>query len=170
MIRNPLVMMLRTVLRSTNAIAGSAATCALAMGVTLVALAGCSGNGTPASGADPNLASLTTIYVDHMNAHQGNPPQNEAAFKDYIRQHGAHRLKGADLNELDALFISTRDNQALVFIYGINADPRRQSTIIGYEHSAVDGKRTVGYRYGTVELVDHARFAELMPTLTAGKR
>ena len=170
MIRNPLVTMLRTVLRSSNAIAGSAATFALGMGVTLAALAGCSGNGAPASGADPNLAILTTIYVDHMNAHQGNPPQNEAAFKDYIRQHGAHRLKGADMNELNALFVSTRDNQPLVFIYGINADARRRSTIIGYEHSAVDGMRTVGYRYGTVELVDHARFTELMPTLTAAKR
>jgi hypothetical protein len=105
-----------------------------------------------------------------MNAHQGNPPQNEVAFKDYIRQYGAPRLKGADMNELNALFVSTRDNQPLVFIYGINADPRRQSTIIGYEHSAVDGMRTVGYRYGTVELVDHARFTELVPALAAAKR
>ena len=82
------------------------------MGVTLAALAGCSGNAAPASGADPNLAILTTIYVDHMNTHQGNPPQNEAAFKDYIRQHGADRLKGADMNELNALFVSTRKSAA----------------------------------------------------------
>ena len=105
-----------------------------------------------------------------MNAHQGNPPKDEAAFKDYIRQHGAHRLKGADMNELDALFVSTRDNQPLVFIYGINADPRRQSAVIGYEQSAVDGKRTVGYRHGTVELVDDARFTELAPAPAAAKR
>jgi hypothetical protein len=167
---NPLVTMLRTVLRSGNAIAGSAATCALAMGMTLAALAGCSGNGAPASGADPNLAMLTAIYVDHMNAHQGNPPQNEAAFKDYIRQHGAHRLKGADMNVLDALFDSTRDHQPLVFIYGINTDPRRQSAVIGYEQSPVDGTRTVGYRHGTVELVDDARFTELAPGPAAAKR
>jgi hypothetical protein len=145
-IRNPPVTIVRTVLRSSNAIAGIAATCVLGMGVTLAALAGCSGNGAPASGVDSNLAMLTTIYVDHMNAHQGNPPRNEAAFKDYIRQHGARRLKGADINELNALFVSSRDNQPLVFVYGINADPRRQSNIIGYEHSAVDGMRTVGYR------------------------
>src|ERR1700752_2799732 len=162
--------MLRTVLRSSNAIAGSAATCALAMGVALATLSGCSGNKSPASGADPNLDILTTIYVDHMNAHQGDPPKDEAAFKDYIRQHGAHRLTGAAINELDILFVSTRDNKPLVFIYGINADPRRQSTIIGYEQSAVDGKRSVGYRHGTVELVDQARFTELAPAPAAAKR
>jgi len=89
---------------------------------------------------------------------------------DFLEAFMHHPDIGADMNELNALFVSTRDNQPLVFIYGINADPRRQSTIIGYEHSAVDGMRTVGYRYGTVELVDHARFTELMPTLTAAKR
>lgn len=138
--------------------------------VALATLVGCGEANAPASGADPNLAMLTKIYVDHMNAHQGNPPKDEAAFKDYIRQHGAHRLKGADMNELDALFVSTRDNQPLVFIYGINADPRRQSTVIGYEQSAIDGKRTVGYRHGTAELVDEARFTELGPAPTAAKR
>ena len=55
-------------------------------------------------------------------------------------------------------------------MYGINADPRRQSTIIGYDHSAVDGNRTVGYRHGTAELVDNARFTELVPLPAAAKR
>ena len=170
MIRNPLVTMLRTVWRLSGAIARSAATCALALGVTLAALAGCSGNAAPASGADPNLAMLTKIYVDHMNVHQGTPPKDEAAFKDYIRQHGAHRLKGADMNELDALFVSTRDNQQLVFVYGTSPDPRRQSAVVGYEQSAVDGKRTVGYRHGTAELVDEAQFAEMAPAPMAAGR
>jgi hypothetical protein len=140
------------------------------MGVTLASMAGCSSNGASANGADPNLAMLTKIYVDHMNAHQGNPPKDEAAFKDYIRQHSAHRLKGADMNELDALFVSTRDHQPLVFIYGISADPRRQSAVIGYEQSTIGGRRTIGYRYGTAELVDDARFTELASGLAAAKR
>jgi hypothetical protein len=142
----------------------------LTLGVTLTALAGCSGRGAPADGADPNLSVLTKIYVDHMNAHEGNPPKDEATFKDYIRQYGAHRLKGANMNELDALFVSTRDHQPLVFVYGINADPRRQSAVIGYEQSPVEGKRTVGYRHGTIELVDEARFSELVPGAAAAKR
>ena len=90
-------------------------------------------------------------------------------LRTYIRQHGAHRLKGADMNELDALFVSTRDNQPLVFVYGTNPDPRRQSAVIGYEQSAVDGKRTVGYRHGTAELVDDARFAEIGARLDGGR-
>jgi hypothetical protein len=142
----------------------------LTVGVTLMALAGCSGQRVPADGADPNLTVLTKIYVDHMNAHSGNPPKDEAAFKDYIRQHGAPRLKGANMSELDALFVSSRDHQPLVFVYGIGADPRRQSAVIGYEQSPVDGKRTVGYRHGTIELVDDARFSELVPGAATAKR
>jgi hypothetical protein len=144
--------------------------CALSAVAALATLSGCSGNAASAGGADPNLTVLTKVYVDHMNVHQGRPPKDEAAFKDYIRQHGGHRLKGADMNELDALFVSTRDNQPLIFVYGTNADPRRQSTVIGYEQSTVDGKRTVGYRHGTAELVDDARFAEVAPAPTAAKR
>jgi hypothetical protein len=144
--------------------------CALTVVVGLVMLSGCGGNAAPAGGADPHLTVLTKIYGDHMNAHQGRAPKDEAAFKDYIRQHGAHRLKGVDMSELDALFDSTRDDQPLVFVYGRNVDPRRQSNVIGHEQSAVDGKRTVGYRDGTSELVDESRFAEMAPAPVAANR
>ena len=156
--------------RLNRTIADIASFGALALAVMLPTWAGCGGSAASAGGADPNLTVLTKVYVDHMNAHQGSPPKDEAAFKDYIRQHGAHRLNGADMNQLDALFVSTRDNQPLVFIYGANADPRRQSSVIGYEQSTVDGKRTVGYRHGTAELVDDSRFAEMAPAPTAAKR
>jgi hypothetical protein len=164
------VAMPRTVLRSSDKTAGNAAAIALILGMTLTALAGCSGDGAPGGGTDPNLSLLAKLYIDHMNAHEGSPPKDEAAFKDYIRQNGAQRLKGIDMNGLDDLFVSSRDHQPLVFVYGINTDPRRQSAVIGYEQSSVDGKRTVGYRYGTAELVDDARFSELAPGAAAAKR
>ena len=170
MMMSALLTTLPTVVRWSRAIAKCAAICMLALTAVLPTLTGCSGHAASAGGADPNLTVLTKIYVDHMNAHQGSPPKDVAAFKAYIRQHGAHRLKGVDMNELDVLFVSTRDNQPLVFIYGINADPRRRSSVIGYEQSAVDGKRTVGYRHGTPELIDDARFTELAPVPIGAKR
>jgi len=133
--------------------------------IAVAILAGCSGTATPASEADPHLAVLTKIYVDHLNAHQGLPPKDEAAFKQYIGQHGAHRLKDAATSNLNSLFISTRDNQPLVFVYGASANPAKQTSLIGYEQSAVDGKRTVGYRHGTAELVEESQFATLAPPL-----
>jgi hypothetical protein len=160
----------RSILHSSDMTTGNAAAFVLAVSMTLTALTGCSGDRAPAGSGDSNLAVLTKIYVDHMNAHEGSPPKDETAFKDYIRQYGAHRLKGANMNELDALFVSTRDHQPLVFIYGVSADPRRQSAVVGYEQSPVDGKRTVGYRYGTIELVDDARFSELLAGAAAAKR
>jgi hypothetical protein len=170
MIESPPVTMLQMISLSSNSTTKNVTGCVLAMGATLAAFAGCSGNNAPSSGADPNLAMLTAIYVDHMNAHQGVPPKDEAAFKESIRQHGANRRKGADINDLHSLFVSSRDNKPLVFIYGIPADPRRQSTVIGYEQSPVDGKRTVGYRHGTAELVDETRFRELVPAPATANR
>ena len=137
---------------------------ASAVAITFALLTGCSRTATPASEADPHLAVLTKLYVDHLNAHQGLPPKDEAAFKSYVSQHGAHRLKDAATSDLNALFISTRDNQPLVFVYGASANPAKQTPLIGYERSAVDGKRTVGYRHGTAELVEESQFATLAPT------
>lgn len=114
---------------------------------------------------------LTKIYVDHMNAHQGTPPKDEAAFKTYIRAHGAPRLKGRGVNELDSLFVSTRDNQPLAFVYAISpTNPLKQSLVIGYERSATNGRRTVGYRHGDSELVDEAKFQELAPAVAAVRK
>ena len=137
----------------------------------LVLSAGCSRPAASDSGADPHLSTLTKIYVDHMNAHQGTPPKDEATFKTYIRAHGAPRLKEHDVNEVDSLFISTRDSQPLAFVYATNpTNPSKQSLIIGYERSATDGKRTVGYRHGDSELVDEAKFLELAPAVAAVRK
>lgn len=143
----------------------------LILGAILILLAGCSRPAASDTGGDPHLSMLTKIYVDHMNAHQGTPPKDEAAFKAYIRAHGAPRLKGHDVNELDSLFVSTRDNQPLAFVYSTSStSPLRQSLVIGYERSATDGKRTVGYRHGDSELVDETKFQELAPLAAAARR
>lgn len=142
----------------------------LILGAILILFAGCSRPAASDAGADPHLSMLTKIYADHMNAHQGTPPKDEAAFKTYIRAYGASRLKGHDVNEVDSLFISTRDNQPLAFVYAVSAaTPLKQSVVIGYERSATDGKRTVGYRHGDSELVDETKFQELAPPAAAAR-
>lgn len=137
--------------------------------VGLLVLTGCGRDASSDTGTDRNLALLTKIYADHMNSHQGSPPKNEGAFREFIRAHGAHRLDQAGVDNAEQLFISTRDHQPLVFVYGPHPDPRRQSMVIGYEQSAVEGKRTVGYRHGTAELVEETRFRELVPLPATGK-
>lgn len=136
----------------------------LIVGATLMILSGCGRSASSSAGADPNLTMLTKLYVDHMNARQGAVPKDEAAFKTYIREHGAYRLKGRDATEVDSLFTSTRDHQPLDFVYGGNPPKSAQQTmVIGYERTAIEGKRTVGYRHGDAELIDEAKFQELFP-------
>jgi hypothetical protein len=134
------------------------------------ALAGCGRQAPSDGGADPHLALLTKLFADHLNANQGQAPKNEVAFKKYIRQHGAHRLAGVDPNHIESLFVSTRTKKPLVFLYGGVSDPGLTSTVVAYEEPAVDGKRSVGYRYGSAELVTVAAFAELMPTALVPRR
>lgn len=131
--------------------------------VLLLSVVGCGGPQGAGVDADPHLAVLTKLYVDHLNANQGQPPRDEKQFKEFIRANGASRLKERGLEDLDALFVSARDDKPLVIFYGRADDPRLRGSVVGHEQLGIDGSRCVGMRYGTVQLVDEAQFAELVP-------
>ena len=69
---------------------------------------------------------------------------------------------------VDELFVSDRDGQPLVVTYG-KYPAGMNARIVVYEKNGADGKRFVGYNSGAVELVDDARFNELVTSSTAPK-
>ena len=120
---------------------------------------------SPGSGAIPTWL-LTKLYADHLNANQGRIPARRGRVQGLHSPArspatGKHRPR-----QIDSLFVSTRDNRPLVVVYKPPADPR-QLAVVAYEQSAVDGKRSVGYRSGTAELIDEAAFPDLAPTAAA---
>jgi hypothetical protein len=88
----------------------------------------------------------------------GHNPGNSEEFKQIIPRLGLS-LEKLSVNSVDDLFVSERDGQPLVVIYG-PSNPT--SDVIVHEQTGVNGKRQVGHKIGLVEEVDDARFKELM--------
>ena len=97
-----------------------------------------------------------------METSTGRPPANEMEFKRFIAEKGAPMLERAGMANLDELFVSERDGQPFVVIYG-KYPPGMTSRIAAYEQNGVGGKRQVGYSAGAVEQIDETRFRELVP-------
>jgi hypothetical protein len=86
---------------------------------------------------------------------QGRLPRNNEELKAHIRSQGGQSV--------DELFISERDNQPYVILYGKDAANPALGGLIAYEQLGVDGSRYIAYRSGSVEAIDEARFRELVP-------
>ena len=62
------------------------------------------------------------------------------------------------VDSFDELFVSDRDGKPLVVVYGSRL---KDSDVLIYEQTGVNGKRLVGHRIGMVEEVDEAEYKKL---------
>lgn len=123
--------------------------------LNVLPLAGCS---TPQPDpAKTNLQLLVQYYNQYAGEHQGKPPPNEEAFKQY--------LAAKKIADSDKLFISPRDNQPYKITYGgpsstnqpagplVPPDQSANQVIVAEEQTGVGGKRLVAYNSGVVKEV-----------------
>lgn len=126
--------------------------------------AGCGSNAHKVEQETSNLKPLMVLYGRYIGQHRGQPPPNETAFKEFIKSVGLAELPGG-AKDVDSLFISTRDNQPYVIIYG----PPKGGTgpggqpVVAYEQTGVSGHRFVASLLGAVEEVDDTKFRQLVP-------
>jgi hypothetical protein len=107
------------------------------------------------------LRLLTNLYAK-ATRNLGRHPKDEQEFRDAIGKMDLS-LDLMKVSSVDQLFVSERDGQPFVVLYG--PLPQTQgSDVIAYEQTGVDGKRMVGHKIGMVEEVDEARFRELVPS------
>jgi len=113
-----------------------------------------------------HLRWLLRLYALASNEAQGRPPKSEEAFKQYIAGMDAgvrdRLLAGAGVSSTDELFISERDGQPYVIIYGKPAR-KMDSGVVAYEQQGVNGLRYVGRRVGAGEEVDEQQFNTMVP-------
>jgi hypothetical protein len=114
------------------------------------------------------LKALANFYLDFAVAQKGQGPANEQALKKHIRSVPDFQLKanGLDPAQLDATFVSERDQEPFVVAYGsavgrISGD---STQVIAHEKSGKNGKRLVVFVSTKVDLVDDARLKELAGT------
>jgi hypothetical protein len=117
----------------------------------------------PAHFNDTTLKKLGNLYTKYGMAHSNTGPPDEANFKQFIRETDDYtaRAIGFDRAEVDKLFTSPRDGKAYKVHYRVRlGDPRKPVPII-HEQAGINGRREVGFAFGTVEEVDEARFRQL---------
>lgn len=142
----------------------------LARGVLLamapaVLAAGCGSQKENVAQLQSGLKPLAMIY-GQFQGRNGRPPANEAEFKAYVQSVPAQDLAAWGATDASTLFVSSRDGQPYVVLYG---DAAKQapgppdSRVIAYEKTGVGGKRFVANVLGSVEEVDETRFRQLVP-------
>jgi hypothetical protein len=121
------------------------------------ALVGCSGKDGGALKEEMSHVRLLTNVYSMAASKLGHVPHDQQEFKQTIAALAVKPEK-MKVGSIDELFVSERDGQPLVVVYG--ALPK-DSDVVVYEQTGVDGKRQVGHRIGMVEEVDEARYKEL---------
>lgn len=141
------------------------------LGIQVVALvaatmlvAGCGQQTQSKKQQESRLKPLSLLYGQYMGQHRGQPPQNEAEFKKFVESQKSF-LTQFGITDPATLFISERDGQPFVVIYGKPSGPAALGgqPVIAYEKVGAGGKRFVASQLGAVEEVDEARFKELVP-------
>lgn len=139
----------------------------LLFALALVATVGCLGSQTASQEKEEsNLKPLAVFFGRYLAQHRGQPPQDEAEFKQFLTEISPEELKTFNLTSTDQIFVSSRDKQPYVIIYGQPTGPSKGpggAPIIAYEKVGVGGKRYVASSLAGVEEVDETRFRELVP-------
>ena len=134
--------------------------------VLLLIVSGCGGRTrAPTATEGRRIGAIVTTH-NMMERATGRLPPNEQDFKKFIAANGSQALERSGVTAVDELFVSDRDGQPLVVTYG-KYPTSMNAKIVVYEKNGADGKRFVGYNSGAVELVDDARFNEMVTASTA---
>ena len=133
------------------------------LGLAALSVAGCSDDALKSPTA-VKMSGLANAYLDHVVGANGSPP-DQAAFKKHLQglrpsvQYDYH----VDPNNLDAFFISERDNEPIVVIYGkgVGKISGESKHVIAHEKTGKNGKRLVVFTSTKVDLVNEAELEQL---------
>jgi len=136
--------------------------CSLILLSSLVTLlfSGC-GHSSSTDTKDSNLRVLVALYSLFVKDSGGQPPQNKEQFINFIHAKGQRILDLGKIKDVNSIFISQRDHQPFLLLYGKQAQGQKTAGLVACEQVGVAGKRLVGYSLGGVEELDESRFKNL---------
>lgn len=141
----------------------SKAKCGLLLCCLLLAALGCSDDALTSETA-LKMKGLANAYLDHVVG-AGGSPKSEEAFKKHMRGLRAsvqYDFK-IDPANIDASFVSGRDNQPLVVIYGqdVGTISGKSRQVVAHEKTGKNGKRLVVFISTKVENLSAAELEKL---------
>lgn len=94
------------------------------------------------------------LFGQYTSGHQGQGPRDESDFKAFIKQ----RVPGLSADEVDALFVSPRDQKPYVIMYKVRMGPipSTGTPIVAHEETGVEGKQMAADFLGGVQELDKA--------------
>ncbi len=144
-------------------------TCKSLAGMLLIGLVlplGCSSRNSSskmiAKANRSRLQRLANLYAMHQATHAWQGPANEEEFRTFIQATDAELLTemGVDLDQLDKLFVSERDECAFKIRYGIPGGIGSSEPVI-FESEGKRGYREVGFTAMRQEMADAERYEQL---------
>lgn len=107
-----------------------------------------------------HVRSVTTLH-GLATSKLRHPPGDVIEFKQALATLSV-KPEQMKVGCFDELFVSERDGKPLVVVYG---SPLKDSDVLVYKQTGVNGKRLIGHRIGTVEEVDEAQYKALTGSL-----
>ena len=105
-----------------------------------------------------HIKVLAIMYGKYTGRHQGQPPANEKAFREYVEAAGSDLVK--KVGGVDQMFISERDQKPYVIFYG--KEVQKNNGVVAYEQEGSGGKRFVADEL-VVEELDEDQFRARVP-------
>jgi len=106
-----------------------------------------------------NLQSLAGMYRMYSSENGGHPPANETDLKNFIQEQGLEHFEPFGITTVDDLFISPRDGEPYVVVYGGSELPE----ILAYERLGTETGRWIVSSMAVVAEVNESAFKELFP-------
>lgn len=125
----------------------------------LVFSGGCAGEKLSESDAaqHSNMRALAVAYGQFTSQNRGRVPKSEADLRKFIEKNGPDFLTSLGVETIDDMFVSTRDKEPYVVIYG------KPSKVVAYEAVGVNGKRFIAGDIGDTREVTEEEFQTLVP-------
>lgn len=123
----------------------------------LTSMIGCGGEPpAPTAEEQQDLKAIAVLYGTYSGMNRGGVPQSAddmKAFAAALKQNGQVPM-GLDLEDIESVFVSPRDNQPYVLLFG-NTGPATGTygdRVIAYEQTGKDGMRQIAF--SNTEVID----------------
>ena len=125
-------------------------------------MSGCeSGTGNTETDAKTRLTKLLRLYQFFGAKNNSKGPANEQQLREFAAKLTPQELDEQMIgNELDTLFVSSRDMQPFVIKYGLVLRAGGETRAVAWEATGEHGKRYVALSMGYVEEYDEEAFKE----------
>ena len=142
---------------------------AAAVCIFVVTLTGCSGASSDsmfAAATDSNAKRLGTLYAQFQLSNADDyllGPSDKEKFVEFIQSRSSSGLQriGVDKNNLDALFVSERDQQPFKIRWEVQGISRGPAQPVIFESAGSNGKFIVGFTGFIQKEVDQSEYDHL---------